>query len=54
MKIFDRFKKAVSRSVEKIRADTGLAKSFKDIFEIGGVPAFNHFYYYGIFLWKYI
>lgn len=54
MKLFERIKKAVSKPVEKLRADTGLAKSFKDIFEVGGVPAFNQFYYYGIFLWKYI
>lgn len=31
-----------------------LAHEFKDIFEIGGVPAFNQFYYFGIFPWKYI
>nr|DAN17912.1 MAG TPA: portal protein [Caudoviricetes sp.] len=35
-------------------ANTGLAKEFKDIFEVGGVPAFNQFYYYGIFIWKYL
>ena len=27
------------------------AREFKDVFEIGGVPAFNQFYYYGIFPW---
>ena len=35
-------------------ANTGIAKEFKDIFEVGGVPAFNQFYYYGIFIWKYL
>ena len=30
------------------------AKEFKDIFELGGVPAFNQFYYFGIFIWKYL
>ena len=40
--------------MEKAKADTGLAKEFKDIFELGGVPAFNQFYYFGIFIWKYL
>lgn len=35
-------------------ADTKVAKEFKDIFELGGVPAFNQFYEYGIFIWKYL
>lgn len=33
---------------------TGVSKEFKDIFEVGGVPAFNQFYYYGIFPWHYL
>ena len=33
---------------------TGASKEFKDIFEVGGVPAFNQFYYYGIFPWHYL
>ena len=33
-------------------AQTGIAREFKDIFEIGGVPAFNQFYNLGIFVWK--
>lgn len=35
-------------------ADNRMGKEFKDIFEIGGVPSFNQFYYHGIFPWKYI
>lgn len=38
--------------MQRAGADTGLAKEFKDIFELGGVPSFNEFYYFGIFLWK--
>lgn len=38
--------------MQKKGAETGLSKEFKDIFEVGGVPAFNQFYYHGIFLWK--
>ena len=33
-------------------AETGIAREFKDIFELGGVPAFNQFYNFGIFVWK--
>lgn len=40
--------------LQKAGASTNLAHEFKDIFEIGGVPAFNQFYYLGIFPWKYV
>lgn len=40
--------------MQKAGAETGLSKEFKDIFEVGGVPAFNQFYYFGIFIWKYL
>ena len=33
-------------------AQTGIAREFKDIFEIGGVPAYNQYYNFGIFVWK--
>ena len=35
-------------------ANTGMAREFKDIFELGGVPAYSQFYYFGIFIWKYL
>ena len=40
--------------MQRAGADTGMAKEFKDIFEVGGVPAFNQFYYFGIFVWKWL
>ena len=40
--------------LQKMGADTRIAHEFRDIFEIGGVPAFNQFYNYGIFIWKYL
>lgn len=52
--MFERFKKAVRTMVQRTGANSGLAKEFKDIFELGGVPAFNQFYYFGIFPWKYV
>lgn len=33
-------------------ADAGIARSYKTVFELGGVPAFSQFYNVGIFVWK--
>ena len=52
--MFEKLKKAVKSWMQKTSADTGMAKQFKDIFEVGGVPAFNQFYYFGIFVWKWL
>ena len=52
--MFERVKKAVRIFMQRTRADLGMAKEFKDIFELGGVPSFNQFYYFGIFIWKYL
>ena len=40
------------RLMQRTATATGIAREFKDIFELGDVPAFNQFYYYGIFVWK--
>jgi A118 family predicted phage portal protein len=52
MSMWARFKKAMETRLQVAGANMGLAKEFKDIFEVGGVPAFNQFYYFGIFQWK--
>ena len=52
--MFDRFKKKIKEAGQKFMADAKMSKEFKDIFEVGGVPAYNTFYYFGIFIWKYI
>lgn len=55
MKLAERFKKFMANIRDNIQiagADTGVAREFKDIFEIGGVPAFNQFYNFGILPWK--
>ena len=55
MKLTERFKKLMANIRNNIQiagAETRIAKEFKDIFEIGGVPAFNEFYNYGILPWK--
>ena len=38
--------------MQKTVADTGLAREFKSVFELGGIPAFRQFYEFGIFIWK--
>ena len=40
--------------MQKAVAGTGLAREFKDVFEIGGVPSFQQFYNMGIFIWKWL
>ena len=40
--------------MQRAGANTGIAREFKNIFEIGGVPAFNQYYNFGIFIWKWI
>lgn len=52
--MFERLKKAVRGWMQTTGADLGLAKEFKDIFELGGVPAFQQFYNLGIFPWKWV
>ena len=57
MKLFERFKKLMARVSDGITATTAdmkVSREFKDIFELGGVPAFNQFYNFGIFPWKYV
>lgn len=40
--------------MQRTAANTGVAREFKDVFELGGVPAFNQYYYNGIFIWKWL
>lgn len=52
--MFEKIKKVVKSWMQRAGAESGMAKQFKDIFEVGGVPAFNQFYYFGIFIWKWL
>ncbi len=57
MSIAERFKKLMANIRDRAQiagANTRIAREFKDIFEIGGVPAFNEFYNFGIFPWKWV
>jgi A118 family predicted phage portal protein len=40
--------------MQRTGARTGISREFKTVFELGGVPAFNEFYEFGIFIWKWI
>ena len=35
-------------------AETGIAREYKNVFELGNVPAYEQFYDFGIFPWKWI
>lgn len=53
MNWFQSFVKRWRDRVQKVSANTGVGRQFKDIFELG-VPAFREFYYYGVFVWKFL
>lgn len=46
--------KELKAFMQRLGASTGAAKEFKSVFDLEGVPAFNQFYNFGIFPWKYI
>ena len=54
MKVWDNIKTWGAKLLQRTATATGIAREFKDIFELGGVPAFSQFYYYGVFVWKFI
>ena len=54
MRVWDTIKTWGRGLMQRTASATGIAREFKDIFELGGVPAFSQFYYYGVFIWKYL
>lgn len=44
----------ITWGVRRLAADTGMAKEYKDVFDVSGVPAFREFYNFSIFPAKYI
>ena len=53
--MWDRIKSFFKRGAKALQrgaAETGIAREFKDIFQLAGVPAFGQFYNFGIFIWK--
>lgn len=54
MRVWDTIKNWGRNLMQRAATATGVAHEFKDIFELGGVPAFRAFYEAGIFPWKQI
>ena len=54
MKWFEELKRRWRNRMQKAGADMGVAREFKSVFELGGVPSFQQFYNFGIFVWKWI
>ena len=38
--------------MDRTASATGIAREYKTVFELGGVPAFAQFYDFGIYIWK--
>lgn len=38
--------------MQKAIASTGIAKEYKSVFELNGIPSFQQFYDFGVFIWK--
>ena len=38
--------------MDRTASATGIAREYKTIFDLGGVPSFAQFYDFGIFVWK--
>ena len=38
--------------MQKALSDTGIAKEYKSVFELAGIPSFQQFYDFGVFIWK--
>ena len=52
MNVLDTVKRWGERLMQRTAAATGLAREYRDIFDLGGVPAFKGYYQAGIFVWK--
>lgn len=54
MKIWEELKRKWKNRLQKQIANTGLAREYKNIFELQDVPPFQQFYFFGIFVWKWL
>ena len=52
MRVWDNLKKWGRGLMQRFGSDTGIARSYKTVFDLGNVPAFQQFYDVGIFPWK--
>ena len=40
--------------MQKATASTGIAREYRTVFDLNGVPAFQQFYDFGIYIWKWL
>ena len=52
MRWFDEIKRRWRGRMQKVGAETGLSREYKSVFELSGVPSFQQFYDFGVFIWK--
>ena len=52
MRVWDNIKSWGAKLLQRTASATGIAREYKDLFELGDVPAFQQFYEFGIFVWK--
>jgi A118 family predicted phage portal protein len=52
MEWLDNLKKRWKNGMQKAVANTGIAREYKSVFDLNGVPSFQQFYDFGVFIWK--
>jgi A118 family predicted phage portal protein len=52
MQFIARVKEWGRRLMQKTQSATGIAREYKTVFDLAGVPSFSEFYNFGIFIWK--
>lgn len=52
MQVLTKLKDWGRRLMDRTASATGIAREYKTVFELGGVPSFAQFYDFGIFIWK--
>ena len=40
------------KALQRTQSATGIAREYKTVFELGGIPSFAQFYDFGIYIWK--
>ena len=52
--MLERAKRWVGNLIQRVGEATGIGREFRSIFDLSGVPAFQQFYDFGIFPWKWV
>ena len=52
MQFITKVKEWGRKLMQKTQSATGIAREYKTVFELSGVPSFAQFYDFGIFIWK--